>query len=78
MTKDKIPTELADHDLDQANGGDNVARWNFENAWPNKTTRASTGNAVAMEEIVLATEGLELDGDVGETPPLSVAYTLKR
>ena len=80
MTKDKTPTTLDDQDLDGATGGDGVARWNFENAWPSKftapTLSAKGGGEVAMEELSLSTEGMDLDA--GETPPLDVSYTLKR
>ena len=77
MNTDKTPKEVADQDLDQVNGGESVARWNFENAWPTSTA-AKGGTEVAMEEITLAVEGFDTTGDAGETPPLDVSFTLKR
>ncbi len=44
----------------QANG--EVARWNFKDAWPTKITGPSlnaTNNEVAVEELVIAHEGIE-------------------
>jgi phage tail-like protein len=41
-----------------------VMRWRFRRAWPTAyrgPTLKATGNEVAIEEIVLAHEGLELD-----------------
>lgn len=51
---------LEDSDLDSATGGDSVARWHFENAWPVKASATKGGTDVAMEELTLAAEGLEL------------------
>lgn len=42
--------------------GTEVARWNFEKAWPSKVTgpdASSEGNDIAVEEIVLVHEGIE-------------------
>lgn len=42
--------------------GQPVAKWNFTNAWPTKVTGPSadaTTNAVAVEELELAHEGIE-------------------
>ena len=77
MTKKKTPADLNDADLDQAQGAGPVAQWNLENAWPTSTA-AKSGSEVAMEELTLAHEGIERDVELGETPPLSVSYTLKR
>ena len=77
MTKNKTPNELADQDLDQVTGAESVKRWNLERAWPSSTA-AKGGSDVAMEEITLAVEGIDVTGDAGETPPLDVSFTLKR
>lgn len=65
MTTDTTPEPLTDEVLDETAGGGPVARWNFQNAWPSKysgpTLSAKGGGEVAMEEISISTEGLELD-----------------
>lgn len=45
-------------------GGDAVATWKLENAWPTKLTGTdlkSTANEVAVETLVLAHDGLTID-----------------
>jgi phage tail-like protein len=45
---------------------EDVGRWSFRSAWPNKITGPSfnaTGNEVLMESVELCHEGLEIDFD---------------
>lgn len=77
MTDDKkTPTssadDIADQDLDQAQGGVRIDRDHRTAAGLSPIVDLSVGNTVTGHQI----DADRLD-DVGETPPISVGYTLK-